>query len=186
MLCDLVSVDPEVVFEPLAVRLRDGTAVTLRAIRAEDADKLQTAIRSLSAESQYSRFFSSMSELTPQLLDRATHPHAKSELQLVAVTGVGLHDGIIGGARYAATATEGDCEFAVAVVDAWQGRGLARLLLETLMRTARAHGFARMEGYILATNAAMLGLASRLGFARIESPEGPTVCLVRRDLGTLE
>jgi hypothetical protein len=42
-----------------------------------------------------------------------------------------------------------------------------------------------MEGYILATNAAMLGLARRLGFATVKSPEGPTVCLVRRDLGTV-
>lgn len=65
------------------------------------------------------------------------------------------------------------------------GRGVARLLLETLMRAARARGFARMEGYILATNAAMLGLAKRLGFGAIESPDGPTVCRVRRDLAAV-
>ena len=183
VLCDLVSVDPEVVFQSLAVRLRDGTEVTLRAIRADDADKLQTAIRSLSAESRYSRFFSAMPELSPQLLDRATHPDVKGELQLVAVTG--SEEEIIAGARYGATATAGDCEFAVAVVDEWHGRGLARLLLETLMRAARARGFVRMEGYILATNARMLGLAKALGFSREKSPEGPTVCLVRRDLGTV-
>jgi GNAT superfamily N-acetyltransferase len=180
-----MSVNPEVVFQPLVARLRDGTEVTVRAIRAEDADKLQAAIRSLSSESQYSRFFSSMRELSPHLLDRATHPDAQAELQLVAITGAGLEEEIIAGARYAATATEGDCEFAVAVVDEWHGRGLARLLLQTLMRTARARGFTRMEGYILATNAAMLGLAKRLGFATIESPDGPTVCRVRRDLAAV-
>ena len=38
---------------------------------------------------------------------------------------------------------------------------------------------------VLATNAAMLGLVKRLGFATIESPEGPTVCLVPHDLGTV-
>jgi len=157
----------------------------VRAIRAEGADKLQAAIRALSAESRYSRFFSGLRELPPQLLDRATHPDAKRELQLVAVAGSGAGEEIIGGARYGATTTDGDCEFGVAVVDQWHGRGLARLLLETLMRAARAHGFARMEGYILATNAAMLGLAKRLGFATIQSPEDPAVCLVRRDLGTV-
>ena len=180
-----MSVSPEADFRPLAARLRDGTAVTVRAIRAEDADKLQAAIRALSAESRYSRFFAPLPELPPQLLERATRPDPKGELQLVAVAGAGLQEEIVGGARYAATATDGDCEFAVAVVDQWHGRGLARLLLETLMRAARARGFARMEGYILATNAAMLGLAKRLGFAAIESPEGPTVCLVRCDLGTV-
>jgi L-amino acid N-acyltransferase YncA len=68
------------------------------------------------------------------------------------------------------------------VVDDWQGVGLARQLLEVLMRAARARGFEHMEGYILASNAPMLGLAKRLGFARVESPEGPTVQLVRYDL----
>jgi hypothetical protein len=48
----------------------------------------------------------------------------------------------------------------------------ARVLLEALMREARAHGFARMEGYVLGSNAAMLGLAERLGFAKALSPEG--------------
>lgn len=77
------------------------------------------------------------------------------------------------------------CEFAVAVIDEWHRRGLACLLLETLMRAARARGFAHMEGYVLATHAAMLSLVKRLGFATIASPEGPTVCLVRRDLDTV-
>src|SRR6185503_9466080 len=98
-------------------------------------------------------------ELPRQWLDRATHPDAERELQLVAVAASGAEEEIIAGARYAATATDGDCEFAVAVVDEWHRRGLARLLLETLMRAARARGFARMEGYILATNATMRGLA---------------------------
>jgi hypothetical protein len=31
----------------------------------------------------------------------------------------------------------------------------------------------------------MLGLAKSLGFGRVKSPEGPTVFLVRRDLGTV-
>lgn len=172
-------------FQPLTVRLPQGAQLTVRAIRAEDAAKLQAAIHALSAESRYSRFFSPLRELPPELLERATRPDAKSELQLVAVTGSGREEEIIGGARYGATATPGHCEFAVAVVDAWHGRGVARLLLETLMRAARERGFTHIEGYILATNAAMLGLAKRLGFATIESPEGPTVCLVRRDLATV-
>jgi GNAT superfamily N-acetyltransferase len=144
---------------------------------------LQDAIRALSPESRYTRFFSPLRELPPALLDRATHPDAAGELQLVAVAGAGPDERIVGGARYAATATHGDCEFAVAIVDDWHGRGLARVLLETLIETARARGFRRMEGYVLGSNGAMLGLAERLGFAPAPSPEGPTVLLVRRELG---
>jgi GNAT superfamily N-acetyltransferase len=170
-------------FEPVVVRLRDGRRVTLRAIRPQDDDKLQKAMRGLSAESRYSRFMSPLRELSPQMLERATHPDAERELQLVAVVGgEEEEESIVGGARYAAAAGSTDCEFAVAVVDEWHGLGLARQLLEALMQTARARGFERMEGYILATNAPMLGLAKRLGFVAVESPEGPTVRLVRRSL----
>ncbi len=132
--------DPEVDLHPLTARLRDGNEVTVRAIRAEDADKLQAAIRALSPESRYSRFFSALRELPPQLLERATNPDVKGDLQLVAVVGDGDDGTIVAGTRYAATATDGDCEFAVAVADDWHGRGLARVLLETQMRTAEARG----------------------------------------------
>jgi GNAT superfamily N-acetyltransferase len=172
-------------FQPVGVELRDGRRVTLRAVRADDEDEFQEAFRSLSAESRYSRFMSPMRELSPRMLERAVHPDADRELALVAVVEEGAKERIVGGARYASAAGSRDCEFAVAVVDEWHGLGLARRLLEALMREARARGFERMEGYILATNAAMLGLAKRLGFAPVESPEGPSVRLVRRDLGTV-
>ena len=163
-------------FEPVALRLRDGREVTVRAVRADDGEKVRTAIRRLSPESRYTRFFSPLRDVTPKMLERVIHPDEAHELQLVAVAG----------ARYAATPERsGDCEFAVTVADDWHRVGLARQLLEMLMRTARARGFERMEGYILSTNEAMIGLATRLGFVPVASPEGPTVILMRRDLGTL-
>jgi GNAT superfamily N-acetyltransferase len=75
-----------------------------------------------------------------------------------------------------------ECEFAIAVTDEWQGLGLARPLLEALMRHARERGFQRMEGYILATNTRMLSLAKRLGFVTVASPDDPGVRRVRCDL----
>jgi GNAT superfamily N-acetyltransferase len=136
----------------------------------------------MSVESRYTRFMSSLQELPAHMLERAVNPKQESELQLVAVSGNGPQETIVGGARYAAAAGSKECEFALAVVDDWQGVGLARQLLEALIRAARARGFERMEGYILASNAPMLGLAKRLGFSRVASPEGPSVLLVRRDL----
>ncbi len=182
----LVSIDPELAFQPLTVRLRDDSEVTVRAIRAADADELQAAIRSISDEGRYFRFFSSMDELTPQLLDRAVHSNTNRELQLVAVVGPAAGEKIVAGTRYSATKTDGDCEFAVAVIDGWQGRGLARFLLETLIAAARARGYARMEGYILASNVNMLRLAKRLGFVRLESDQGPDVYFVRKDLAAVD
>jgi GNAT superfamily N-acetyltransferase len=168
--------------DPIEIELRDGRRVTVRAIRETDGDKLQEAIRGLSVESSYKRFFSPMRKLPAPLLERATHPEPGREIQLVAVVGEGSEEKIIAGTRYAALGEGKACEFAVALVDGWQGCGLARRLLEILIGHARADGFARMEGYVLATNAAMLGLAKRLGFTEGPSDEGPTVRLVRLDL----
>ena len=169
----------EVDVDPVDVDLRDGRRVTIRTIEERDRDMLQEAIRALSVESRYSRFFSPLRQLTPELLERATHPEPRRELQLVAVVG---ETQIVGGARYVALQASGDCEFAVAIVDEWHGLGLARRLLEMLIDRARASGFQRMEGHVLATNVGMLSLAKRLGFAEMGSSEGPTVRLVRRDL----
>lgn len=168
--------------DPVGLTLRDGSAVTVRPVRAEDREALQAAIRGLSLESRHSRFFSPLRELPPSLLDRATHPDPENERQLVAVVPDGGAERIVGGARYAATPTVGDCEFAVAIVDDWTGRGLARRLLELLMADAHRRGFLRMEGFVLTTNTGMLGLAHRLGFTESASSEGPTVRIVRRDL----
>ena len=169
-------------FDPIDVALRDGRRVTVRTVREDDADKLQDAIRSLSMESRYTRFFSALRELPPTLLRRATHPEPGREMQLVAVTGEGTEEKIVAGTRYGALAERRDCEFAVAIIEGWQGVGLARRLLEILIARARTGGFERMEGYVLATNSAMLGLAKRLGFTESASDQGPSVRMVRRDL----
>ena len=172
-------------FQPLDVQLKDGRRVTVREVRADDAERMQAALRAMSAESRYSRFMSAMRELSPKMLEKATHPDAERELQLVAVAGEGAEQKIVGGARYAAGSGSRDCEFALALIDDWQGQGLARQLLETLMRVARTRGFERMEGYILRSNAPMLGLAKRLGFACVEYDEDPGVQMVRCELARI-
>jgi acetyltransferase len=55
-------------------------------------------------------------------------------------------------------------------------------MLSALIRDARARRLRRMEGYVLASNRAMLALARRLGFEERASEEGPSVRLVTLDL----
>ena len=171
-------------FVPVELKLRGGRRVMLRAVRAGDKEKLQATLRGLSAESRYARFMSPLRELSPTMLERATRPDPERELQLVAVIGESGQEEIVAGARYSAAPGSKDCEFAIALSDEWHGQGLARPLLESLMRAARARGFEHMEGYILSSNSRMLGLAKRLGFAEVTSPEGPTVRLMRRNLAS--
>ena len=169
-------------FVPVRLQLRDGRSVAVRQVRVEDREALQALMQRHSAESRYARFMSALRELPLRMLERAVHPAPDRELQLVAVVNEGVRESIVAGARYAAAPGSRDCEFAVTVEDVWQGVGLARQLLGTLMASAHARGFERMEGYILASNSRMLGLAQRLGFERVAYPEDPTVHLVRRTL----
>jgi RimJ/RimL family protein N-acetyltransferase len=150
--------------------------------RADDAGRIQAALRSMSAESRYTRFMSALREATPKMLEQATHSDSRQHLQLLAVTGEPGAESVVGGTRFDAAEGSRDCEFAIAIVDGWQGAGLARQMLEALMRAAAERGFERMEGYILASNAPMLGLASKLGFQRVKSPEEPEVRLLRCEL----
>ncbi len=169
-------------FAPVNVQLRDGRHVMLRTVVRQDKDALHIAIKRLSPESRYARFMSPLQELPPELLDRAVNPETSNEVQIVAVSGEGPQEIIVGGARYSGNRVSKDCEFALAIVDDWQGLGLASHLLKTLVQTAYTHGFEGMEGFILATNTRMLNLANKFGFVEISSPEGPSVRLVRKEL----
>jgi hypothetical protein len=52
--------------------LKDGTAVTIRAIRAEDSSSVLRAFKGMDKESVYRRFFSPKKELSPAELEQLT------------------------------------------------------------------------------------------------------------------
>ena len=72
---------------------------------------------------------------------------------------------MIGEARYVVEPSDPEtCEFAVAVADAWRGARLAYTLIERLAAHAAGTGLRRMVADTIATNAAMIRLATRAGF----------------------
>ncbi|WP_343054480.1 GNAT family N-acetyltransferase [Pararobbsia alpina] len=162
--------------------LRNGRRATVRPIRPEDKDGLEAAFEHLSAEARYTRFFTAVRTLPEKVFDSATHPAPDREVALVALSDEGPRQSIIGGARYALTPGNNSCEFAVTLADDWHGLGLARRLMETLIEIARARGVQRMEGFVLAANSSMRGLAARLGFADMQCPEDPTLRVVTLEL----
>jgi RimJ/RimL family protein N-acetyltransferase len=64
-------------------------------------------------------------------------------------------------ARYEPTDDEEVAEVAFVVVDAYQGRGLGKILLHSLLEAAHARDIHRFRAYVLADNARMLGLLAR-------------------------
>lgn len=76
--------------------------------------------------------------------------------------------------RFSAQADRLDCEFAIAVGDAWQGKGLGRILMERLIDAARARRIPAMHAISASDNTAMRKLADGLGIRHALDPDDPT------------
>jgi acetyltransferase len=162
--------------------LPDGSAATLRPIRAADMDLERAFVRNLSPQSKFKRFMGELKELSPDQLYSFTHPDPGREAAYVIIRSTAGGEEQIGVGRFVAEPDGETCEFAVTIADAWQGKGLAKRLMNALVREAKARGLKRIEGYVLAANTRMLDFCRGLGFAVEASPDDPTVRVVHRDL----
>jgi acetyltransferase len=145
-------------------RTEKGALVTIRPIRPEDADNEREFVNSLSAEAKYLRFMSTLKQLTPAMLARFTQVDYDREMALVALAHNDAREVQIAVARYVINPDWQSCEFAIVVSQDWQGHGLGRHLMLSLIDIAKARGLRIMLGQILAANVRMLGLARALGF----------------------
>ena len=157
------------------VELRDGTALHVRPIRPEDAALEREFVHGLSEQTRFYRFFYRLNELTPAMLARFTQVDYDRELALVALAAQeGTAQAFVGIARYIANPDDASAEFAVVVTDAWQRRGVARVLMKGLIVCAKRRGFERLVGTILRVNEPMIAFVRSLGFAVGDDPEDLT------------
>ena len=164
-------------------QLPDGTDVSVRPIRPEDAEIEQDFVQNLSAESKYFRFMQSVDKLTPLMLARFTQIDYDREMALIAVTNEHTPNAhILGVVRYVSNPDKQSCEFALTVADDWQKRGIGRQLMQRLMTVARDRGIEIMEGEVLSNNSKMLRLCERLGFRAARNADEPDIVTVRRHL----
>jgi acetyltransferase len=158
-------------------QLNDGTDIVIRPIRPEDAEIEQAFIRGLSAESKYFRYKNSIHELSLEMLVRFTQIDYHNEMALVAINPAAGGEEEIGVARYVTNPDKKSCEFAIVVSDKWQGKGIARLLMQKLIEIARNRGLEIMEGQVLANNFRMLELMKSLNFRISNDPNDPGIKL---------
>src|SRR5215472_12837262 len=158
--------------QPGFFHLPGGVPVMVRAIRPNDAGRLQVYVRGLSVESRRNRFLGILSELAPTELARISRMDRPAALALLAFIADGRQDSMqdtLIGEAIQATAGNARAEIALSVRDDWQRRGLGTRLLQNLECRARMLGARVMVGDVLRTNTAMKGLARKLGFS-ISSP----------------
>jgi GNAT superfamily N-acetyltransferase len=159
--------------------LKDGTEVTVRAIRSDDKNSLEEVFRSLDQESIYRRFFSPKKELTEAELQQFTDVDFAGVVALVVTVQTERGETLVGGGRYAVTADPAQgAELAFVTEDNYRRRGLASLVLRHLARIGREMGIVQFEADVLAENQPMLSVFRRSGLPMRQRREGNVIHLI--------
>jgi RimJ/RimL family protein N-acetyltransferase len=146
------------------VPLHHGGAVHVRAIRPDDAPRLQAFHRRLSPDSQFYRFFSYLPELSDERAAYFTRLDYERRMAIVAVMpGPDGDEEIVGVIRYDEIGP-GRAEMALIVEDRHQHHGIGAALLDHLMRVAARHGIDTIVADVLADNWRMLRLLRESGY----------------------
>jgi GNAT superfamily N-acetyltransferase len=160
--------------------MKDGTRVTIRAVRPDDRNRFLEAFRLLEKDSIYTRFFSRRNDLSDAEIDRAVNVDFVREVALVVTTETVRGEAIIASGRYIATdgpSTERSAELAFVVEEDYQGRGIASRLLAHLAALARHQSLTQFEADVLSQNRAMLAVFKRGGFPMRQRREGGVIHL---------
>lgn len=164
------------------VRLRGGSRVTIRPALPQDLAINQAFVLGLSDGARRSRFLAPVGGLTDDQARRFTDIDYCRHLALIAEVFVGGSEIMVAEARYVIEDSADCCEFALAILDDWQGKRLGRYLMSRLIERARAAGVRRIFGDTLRDNAAMLALGRQLGFAVRPHPADPRLYRLVLDL----
>jgi GNAT superfamily N-acetyltransferase len=148
----------------VAETLRDGRAITIRALKPEDRSAMLSAVGRVSAQSLYRRFFGPKRQFTEKETDFFINVDFVQHVALVAVIDEGGTETIIGAGRYI-VAEPGKAEVAFAIIDQYQGQGIGTALLGHLVLIARESGLQQLVAEVLPENVPMLTLFRKRGFA---------------------
>ena len=154
--------EPHTIESVADVVLRDGSTLRTRPVRPDDAPRLERFLRGLSEQSRRYRFFGLTSD---ERLTEAAHRQAnidgRRNFGIVATEG---HEGsVVGHAEYLVV-NDDTAEVSFTVADAYQGRGVATILLGELARVASHRGIATFRAVVIPDNYRMLSVFRESGF----------------------
>ena len=131
--------------------------------RAQLKEEIRRGLAQLTTESRWQRFASGVGELSDRQLDYLADVDGQDRVAWCAAVrqgeafhGIGLPD------------RPDIAEFAVTVIDEFQGQGVGRQLLGQLRQTAAAQGIGILRGYVLPSNQRMLRLCRQFGAEFLE------------------
>ena len=155
-------------------KLIDGRPIRIRALGANDQERLHEHFRGLSQQSIYFRFMGFKRDLSAKDLKWLTELDFNDHVGLAATITDDGRERFIGVGRYVRGKDRHRAEVAFAVLDAYQGHGIGTLLLEHLAIIARNSGITELEAVVLSDNHQMLEVFAHSGF-KIRHPLEPGV-----------
>ena len=145
------------------ILMKDGRSAWLRSVRPSDFVAMRQFNHSLSIESLQFRFFTTQEPEDCVVFKLCEGGDVGDHLTLIAEM---EHDGellMVGHGVYV-KCNQTVAEFSVAVLDAYQGLGIGKVLLERLAHIARLQGFDTFRAITSAINQRMLTVFRHSGF----------------------
>ncbi len=136
--------------------LEDGTRVLLRPIKPEDEPMWHELLANCSRESLWFRFRYVFKGSTHDMATRYCYIDYDREIAIVAELEVEGRRQLIGVLRLVSDADHRDAEYAILVVDAWQGKGLGGILTDFGLEICKAWGIRRVVAETSPDNNRML------------------------------
>jgi GNAT superfamily N-acetyltransferase len=136
----------------------------------------------LSPTARRYRFFSPVKSFSEEMVTRLVDVDRRRECALAVVCLEHGKEISVGGGRFVVEDSGAGCEFSLLVGDDWQGQGVGRRILATLIERAARRGVQRIAGDVLAENRGMIALGRALKFQVTASDEGPAVLRLVREL----
>lgn len=162
-------------------KLAGDSMVTIRLVRQDDGENIKEFSRHLSSELKHLNYMENFKELPQAMVTRLTQVDYKKTMTIVATHKENGKDVIIGMVHYITDPDGIHCEFDMIVTDAWQNKGVGRVLTQALLDAAKENGIKSIKIVILASNIGGMILAKNFGFA-VSNSDDPTVKIVTKEL----
>lgn len=146
------------------VRFPDGSTIDLRPLGIRDGRLISNFVDQLSPEAEYRRFLSNGSDTRSRWVANLINADQGDSLVFGAVAVNRFGSSLVAIAE--SISDPGDsqrAEFAQAVVDRWQNKGIGTLLTRHVARIARSKGVRHWQVYLLAENTQMARALSHVG-----------------------
>ncbi len=166
------------------IKMKNGKQVTLRPIRPEDEHMEKEMISKFSKQTQRFRFFGLIKDLNHEMLIKYTQIDYDREIAIVAEAESSLEktsektakaeahhktEGsgekkILGVVRLISNPYDESAEFAIAIADPYQGKGLGEQMTDYMLEIAKDRNVKRIFAYFLGDNEIMKHIFEKKGF----------------------